>query len=146
MTNNKKFVWNESYGVKVHVLDEQHKKFFDIANQLSDLLNNPNSSNFKHSLTLTLIELARYALNSLCCEEEFLLKNNCKGYEDHLISHDCYREKVKELLRKARNDETDFYELANEVAEFTQNWIDFHIAYKDKEIIDGMVQDKISDI
>jgi len=69
MTNNKKFVWNESYSVKVHVLDEQHKKFFDIANQISDLLNNPNSSTFKHSLTLTIIELARYGINSLCSEE-----------------------------------------------------------------------------
>ena len=143
MTNNKKFVWNESYGVKVHVLDEQHKKFFDIANQISDLLNNPNSSTFKHSLTLTIIELARYGINSLCSEEDFLKKYSCKGYEDHLISHDCYREKVKELLSKARNETTDFYELANEVAEFTQNWIDYHIAYKDKESIDGTVLNKL---
>jgi len=50
---------------------------------------------------------------------------------------------VKELLSKARNETTDFYELANEVAEFTQNWIDYHIAYKDKESIDGTVLNKL---
>src|SRR3989344_5551967 len=116
MTNNHKFVWNDSYSVKVPVLDEQHKKFFDIAKHISDLPDNRDYSSFRKSLILTIVELARYALNSLRYEEEF--------------------------LKRACDEKEDIHKLSDEVSAFAENWITYHIAYVDKKCIDNMIIDK----
>src|SRR3989338_274623 len=118
MTNNHKFVWNDSYSVKVPVLDEQHKKFFDIANHISDLPDNRDYSSFRQSLILTIVELALYTLNSLCSEEEFLIKHNCNEYEEHCAFHDRFWKRVKDLLKRACDEKTDINKLADEIADF----------------------------
>ena len=142
MTNNHKFVWNDSYSVKVPVLDEQHKKFFDIAKHISDLPDNRDYSSFRKSLILTIVELARYALNSLSYEEEFLIKHNCNECEEHCAFHDRFREKVKDLLKRACDEKEDIHKLSDEVSAFAENWITYHIAYVDKKCIDNMIIDK----
>jgi len=57
----KRFVWDDSYSVKVPSIDEQHKKFFDITNQILDIIENTRSPDVKNSLILAVVELGRYA-------------------------------------------------------------------------------------
>jgi len=139
----KRFVWNDSYSVKVPSLDEQHKRFFGITNQILDLLDHPKNSELKNSLILAVVELGRYALYHLSYEEECIFKFMCTECKDHPLSHDYYREKVKGYLKKVRTEGTDIYALAEELAVFSREWLSNHIAQKDKEYVPCMEKNNV---
>ena len=139
----KRFIWNDCYSVKVPSLDEQHKKFFAITNQILDLLDYPKkNSELKNSLILAVVELGRYAMHHLSYEEGCILKYNC-DCKDHPLSHDYYREKVKGYLKKVRTEGTDIYALAEELAVFSREWLSNHIAQKDKEYVPCMEKNNV---
>ncbi|OGC46359.1 hypothetical protein A3B64_05020 [candidate division WWE3 bacterium RIFCSPLOWO2_01_FULL_37_24] len=138
----KRFVWDDSYSVKVPSIDEQHKKFFDITNQILDIIENTRSPDVKNSLILAVVELGRYALYHLSYEEECIFKFQCTECSDHPLSHDYYRKKVKEYLKQVRDKKTDIFVLAEEVAVFSREWLSKHIAAKDREYIPCMTRNK----
>lgn len=138
MRRSKRFIWNDSYSVHVPSLDAQHKGFFDITNKILDLLDNRHDQGLKQDLILSLVELGNYALDHLKYEEVCINKYRCRGCEGHPMAHDVYREKVQVYLRKVREEDADIYQLAQEVAVFSQNWLSNHIANMDKEYVDCM--------
>jgi hemerythrin len=131
----KKFKWNDKYSVKVPSLDEQHKKFFDITNQIIDVLEKPHNPALKERLILLLVKLGIYAQYHLDYEENCINRYKCKGCETHPGAHALYRSKVKNYLQQVQIEGTDIYKLSGEVAEFSQTWLSTHILHKDREYI-----------
>lgn len=131
----KLFVWDNKYSVGVPTLDAQHKRFFEITNDILKIADSPTSPVLKKDLTLLLIELGKYALNHLSYEENCINRYKCPGYETHTLIHDTYRKKIEEYLQAMRNATTDITSLAKEAAEFSQNWLSSHILNKDREYI-----------
>jgi len=129
------FVWKDEYSVKVPSLDEQHKGFFEITNQIITLLDKPRSDELKENLILALVRLGRYALYHLDYEEQCINRYKCDGWETHAQAHDLYREKVKDYLGRVRIENSDIYALAREAADFSQTWLSTHILNKDREYI-----------
>ena len=140
----KLFKWSDKYSVGVPSLDIQHKRFFEITNEIVSVLDNPNYSNtvdfananvsdLKKQLILLIVELGNYALGHLGYEEGCLRTHKCPGCETHTEIHDVYREKVKNYLGEVRKPEIDVFALAQDVATFSQDWLSQHILSKDKE-------------
>ena len=140
---SKEFIWNDKYSVKVPSLDEQHKHFFQITNRILYLLEKPHNSELKRSLTQEVIELGRYASYHLDYEEGCMRKHKCAGCDGHSEIHDIYRDKVLMYLRQVRESSTDIYALAQEVADFSQNWLSRHILNKDREYINCLTKDNV---
>lgn len=139
----KEFIWNDKYSVKVSSLDEQHKHFFQITNQIIYLLEEPHSSELKSLLTDEIVELGRYANHHLDYEEKCMHNCRCEGCEGHPEAHDIYRDKVLSYLKQVREESTDIYALAQEVAEFSQQWLSKHILSKDREYIGCLTESGI---
>ncbi|OGC69352.1 hypothetical protein A2415_03815 [candidate division WWE3 bacterium RIFOXYC1_FULL_39_7] len=151
---HKQFVWDDKYSVKVPSIDEQHKRFFELTNQILNVLDNPNFSytqdfnnpgvtELKKELIRLVVELGNYAFYHLSYEETCMRNFDCSGCDGHTGIHDKYREKVKEYLMRVREEGADVYTLAEEIAEFSQNWLSGHILKKDREYIDCLVSNEV---
>lgn len=135
-----RFIWNDSYSVKVPSLDAQHKNFFRITNNILDLLDKNHTQDLKEQLIFVIAELGKYALEHLGYEEECIKRYNCGKCEHHPEAHEVYRDHVVRFLKEVRDIDTDIYALAAEVATFSQAWLATHIANMDKAYVDDMVK------
>jgi hemerythrin len=139
----KLFVWENKYSVGVPSLDAQHKRFFEITNDILNIADNKSSPVLKKDLTLLLIELGKYALNHLSYEENCINRYKCPGYESHTLIHDTYRKKIEVYLHSMRNKDTDIKVLAKEAAEFSRDWLSSHILNKDREYIPCLTEKNV---
>ena len=133
---HKQFKWDNKYSVKVPSIDEQHKYFFDLTNQILALLEQPHNPHLKERLILLTVKLGRYSFFLLDFEEDCMSRYSCPDLVAHREIHETYRSKVINYLRQVREEETDLYKLAEEVAEFSQDWLSGHILTTDRDYID----------
>lgn len=126
-----KFNWEEKYSVSVPSIDEQHKNFFRITNDLIDLTK--ESLLQKKDLVAVAEELERYASYHLKTEEEYFEKFNYENAIPHIKEHDYYRNKVKGIIEKINEGNEDIKIFVDELANFSIQWLSNHILVADKE-------------
>jgi len=119
------FVWKEEYSIGLKTIDEQHKKFIVLLNDLSQALLQKDS---KETLTQIFNGLEEYGKQHLAFEEECFKKFDYSGESDHSIEHQTFRERVKRLKQELQNgDEL----LAVKTLDFMESWLIEHILVSD---------------
>jgi len=136
----KKFVWEDKYSLGIASVDEQHKTFFEILNEVAELTKHPNDPDLRSGLVIALVKFGNYAFYHLSYEEEYFIKFAYKDREDHETAHEIYRGKITEYLKRIKNADTDLVNLAEETAQFGQDWLKFHILDMDKKYVDLFLQ------
>lgn len=126
-----KFVWTEKYSVGVKMIDEQHKEFFGIANDLIDLA--AGNSFSREEAAAHLGRLGDYALYHLGTEEEYFSKFHYPEAPIHVASHNMFRNEIVGLMNEARAEDTDLGKLSEKAAEFAIKWLSEHILVIDKK-------------
>lgn len=116
-----KFIWTQEYSVGIESIDEQHKHFFGIANKIMD-----------KEIFGALEELGDYAFYHLETEENYFDKFNYGGASEHIAVHNEYREKVQDMMDRARQGE-DIKKIAKEAASYSGEWLFKHILVMDKK-------------
>ncbi len=125
-----KFIWTEEYSVGIKTIDEQHRRFFEIANSIIDL-GEKNVS--KEELLAALGQLGDYALYHLGTEEKYFDEFHYSEAARHVAIHNQYREKIKNYLDATRNEKANIKELAKEIASYSGDWLSHHILIMDKQ-------------
>jgi hemerythrin len=126
-----KFVWSEEYSVGIPSIDEQHKHFFGIANQIVDLAEQENPA--REALFSAAEELGDYAMYHLKTEEDYFDKFSYAGETEHLEAHNLYRKRVAHYLDALQNPDSSAKELAGEMASYSIYWLSDHILFMDKK-------------
>jgi len=126
-----KFIWDNQYSVGIEIIDEQHKRFFEIANEIYDMPQ--NLPIYKDSLMAAITKLGDYALYHLATEEKYFKEFNYAGTADHVKKHDFFRGKISSYLEKLRGLKNDHKAIAAEMANFCEDWLSFHILETDKK-------------
>ena len=129
-----KFVWNDAYSVKVHEIDDQHKKFFLMINEVYDLLENLPVT--KEALIPTFQKLADYAFYHLDTEEKYFDEFHFEGKEEHLKYHKMYRETMQDYIDKITLPDVDAVKITQytkEIADYAQGWLMKHILIEDQQ-------------
>ncbi|HOZ53162.1 MAG TPA: bacteriohemerythrin [bacterium] len=130
----KKIIWSTKYSVGVQEIDNQHKQFFKICNDLIKL-----SENKKFSEDLALVSIMRlgdYAFYHLGTEEELFFQTKYTEAANHIKIHNSFRKSVKEFIKLARDKKTDKRKNARDVAIFMSAWLASHILTVDKKYSD----------
>lgn len=120
-------LWNPDFSVRVKEIDKQHKMFFAILEEIYSLLDSEKTQ--KEILTV-LSKLGGYAHYHLATEEEYFLKFNYEGRENHVLAHDAFREKIKKMIEQCRLGKQD---VLRKTADFANEWLIQHIHNSDKE-------------
>jgi len=117
----------QQFGVGVPAMDEQHRKLFDLANELYRHLIN-NSDN-RHELEKAITSLVSYAQTHLSDEERLMKAAGYVDYENHKRNHDRILSQVSEMYEQFQRGETL---IANQLLTFVANWLVEHIHKVDR--------------
>lgn len=118
--------WIDKFSVNVEAIDEQHKKWIDILNNLYDAMKEGKGAD---KLSETLDSLVEYTKVHFATEEQLLRRNGYPFYEGHKKIHDDMTKEVELLRLRYESGETM---LSVDVMQFLKNWLSDHILHTDK--------------
>jgi len=118
-------VWQDMYSVNVKEIDEQHKKFVGILNEIYNEAISPIS---KDNLKDLLNELVSYALLHFKTEETYFDKFNYKLAEAHKEEH----KKILARLESYVMLNAEGKDIAFELLDLIEDWLVNHLSNFDK--------------
>ena len=126
------FAWNESYSVKVHQFDAQHKKLFEIIDELADAMRVGKGDDVIRDVVG---QLAVYTRTHFLQEEVAMRQTGYPDFAPHQSQHN-------KLMADVEKYKTDLIEgrKPNIVAvlNFLQQWLVDHILKSDKKYSDHL--------
>jgi len=130
IVNPEPYQWKEEYTVKITVIDEQHKKFLSIINELKTIINNGQC---KEKVSDVFFQLA-YLIDHYFIKEEIYF-NDLKypNFDQHKAEHNNFIERVIQFQNDLENEKPN---VCLEIYHFLENWFDEHILKYDKEAVD----------
>jgi hemerythrin len=120
------FRWDESYSVKVEVIDEQHKQLFEAVRRFSEAIESDQAP----AEFLSLLDfLINYSRHHFAEEEKFFAAFAYEEAESHSQQHRAF---IDIVLSYRRRFEADELILPQEVIRFLQNWLTEHVMSSDQ--------------
>lgn len=120
------------YYTGIDFIDEEHKKLFEIANRVYDLLMNEFIPD-KYDYILEVVnELKDYAKYHFDHEEEYMTNIKYKRYLSQKVAHDDFIEKINQYDSEIIDEKQK--ESLLELLEFLTTWLVEHIYRQDKLI------------
>ena len=122
--------WNDKYSVNISLIDEQHKKLFELINKanIAEALNN----NTKDVVAI-LDQMTEYALKHFETEEHYMKEFNFPGLESHRNEHIDFTNTITDYKNRAVGGDC---QIISEIYEYLWKWVFTHIQASDKEYID----------
>lgn len=125
------FAWNKEYSVDNEEIDNQHKKFFEIGEKVSNIIFANEASYRKEDVMSILYELKDYTRFHFSFEETLMKKYGYAHYETHKNEHNLFVEKIKKI--EGSDTENLPEETIIELINFIFEWISGHILKSDKK-------------
>lgn len=110
--------WNPINSVHVEILDAQHRKLFDIVNDLIDEFEMGDPK-----LLPIIRDLIDYLAVHFHEEHKVMLESNYPGFLNHSQEHQKFTAKVEEFLKKYQEDDAA---LGLEMIVFMKEWVFNH--------------------
>ena len=121
------FEWNDDYSVGVKKFDRQHRKIFQIINDLHDAMKEGKS---EEKMGVILRRLENYADKHFNDEEKYMEKYDYSGFENQKKQHNQYIQKIKGFRKKYNTGEMT---VSMEMMNFLKDWLSNHINGMDKK-------------
>jgi hemerythrin len=131
--------WNESYSVKVFELDQQHKKWLSIINDLHDAMLEGKG---RDQLANTFRALEDYTRIHFTAEENYLSNAHYPEFAAHKKLHESFNDKLEAIRDK--NLAEDNILMSVEVLNELRDWLLNHIKNVDKNYSDFLNSNGIS--
>jgi hemerythrin len=120
--------WNSKFSVGLDVIDDQHKEFFKLVDELSEAVEQRQEIDKNY----TMARLEVYSLYHFTSEEHLMKKYNYPELEDHLKEHKKFRVKILKFKDEFIDCTGKDNKVADEIVEYLENWITNHILDTDK--------------
>ena len=128
--DNHMIEWNDKYSVNISLIDEQHKKLFEIINKA--IIVNKHGKVAKEVLGI-LDEMTEYALMHFEVEERYMKEFDFPEYLTHRKEHIDFVGKTVYYKNRVVGGES---QIINEIMGFLKQWLVKHIQVTDKKYID----------
>jgi len=120
-------VWDESFSVHVKEIDEQHKKWIGIINDLHDSL--MEGEGFEEITGKSLRAMEEYGSFHFAFEEQYMTEIGYSDLASHKHIHDEFLEKIRQYVR---DEEAGKLILNTEIMRMLKDWLVNHILQCDK--------------
>lgn len=118
--------WNNSLSLNIEVIDNQHKNFFRLFDEL--LLINSEEADREVKIAPIIAELQEYAEYHLNTEEGLMKQSNWEDIDSHIKQHNLFRKKCNDFqiehIYKSKV-------LLEEMVSFLRKWFMSHISEVD---------------
>ncbi len=120
--------WKEEYNVNVSFIDEHHKKFLEILNQLGEV---PSEGDCGQKISEIFFSLAHYSEHYLLREEIYF--KEYPNFSQHKTSHNRFIDGITKLHEDFKSGKEG---ICTEIYDYLYNWFENHILEYDKEAVD----------
>lgn len=127
--DNHMIEWNDKYSVNISLIDEQHKKLFEIINKA--IIVNKHGKVAKEVLGI-LDEMTEYALKHFEIEERYMKEFNFPEYQTHRKEHIDFTNNSIDYKNRVVGGDS---QIINEILEYLNQWLVNHIQVTDKKYI-----------
>lgn len=121
--------WDESFSVKINLIDRQHQKLFSLANEYHQAIQDGKST---FALSNLLDGLAEYASIHFSTEERYFDRFNFENSQAHKQEHKILERKIIDLKSK---EKTCIKVEEAEISKLLQIWLQGHIKGTDQKYI-----------
>jgi hemerythrin len=119
--------WDESYTVKVELMDEQHKKLFEL---LDDFYKNLSKKDNQENILKIIAGLRKYTFQHFFAEEMLMKKHNYPFLEEQKVQHHLFISKIDDYENRIK---TGKLLISIEITSFLRDWLVNHIKKEDKK-------------
>jgi hemerythrin-like metal-binding protein len=120
------FQWNNDYSVKVTAMDNQHKKLFELVNELHSAMSKGHGKDITGDVLRRLID---YTVEHFTAEEKLMAKYEYPALAVHRVEHQALTDKV---LAFKKEFEAGTGNVTLELMTFLQQWLKNHIQTVDQ--------------
>jgi len=136
--NPESYQWKEEYTVNIKVIDEQHKKFLSIINELKLII---NSDSCEKKVSSIFFQLA-YLIDHYFIKEEIYFKDlKYPNFEQHISDHNKFIDRIIQFQKDVENSKPN---LCVEIYHYLEAWFDEHILKYDKEAVEYLRKSGVS--
>jgi len=128
--DNNMIEWNDKYSVNISLIDEQHKKLFEIINKA--IVAKKHCKATKDVLEI-LDEMTEYALKHFETEERYMKEFNFPEYKTHRKEHIDFTNNAIDYKNRVIGGD---FQIINEIFEYLKQWLVNHIQVTDKKYTD----------
>lgn len=121
------FTWHPSYSINVPVVDDQHRRLFEVAEQLHQAM---IAGQGKSALSQILSRLVTYTRTHFDTEERIMRDCGYPGYERHRAEH---ADLTKKVLEFSRDFESGRIAITVSTLEFLKECLKNHIQVNDRK-------------
>lgn len=131
-----KFPWKLEYDLGIAVIDEQHRGFVRVLNEVVEAIDRRAVTRDK--LVGILKQLSDYAIHHFNTEEGYFAEFHYDGTEEHVAVHEDFCDKIKEHAEAVEQatGADDFNRLAEEIAKYADWWLTDHIQQMDRRYVE----------
>jgi len=124
--------WSEQYSVGIASIDLQHKRLFDLVNEMHEAMRTAQGN---EAVGRILKRLMHYALTHFAHEERLMDECGWPELESHREEHKALTRQTESLLRRFNSGETL---LSVDVMLFIKTWLTQHIQGTDMKYASAM--------
>jgi len=128
------FQWSETYSVGHPAIDGQHKRLFQLAEQLHAAM---AAGHGKQGLSDTLNNLIAYTKRHFADEERLMQAHHYPAYPQHRALHEALTQKVIEFQKSFESGRAT---VTMDLLHFLRDWLTHHIGAVDKRVGDYLKQ------
>ncbi|MFA8435966.1 MAG: bacteriohemerythrin [Marinifilaceae bacterium] len=134
----KPYLWKKEYELDVKILDERHRKFLEIVNQVVDAINDERE---KEELPSIFFKLMDYVENYFLTEEIYFKEYQFCDFEKHQEGHNSFVKRIAQF----QDDHSQGKEaVAYELLGFLTWWIQDRILKYDADAIKFLKENGIA--
>ncbi len=122
------FKWDDSYLVGNSEIDTQHKRLFQLADEMHEAM---TTGKGKRILSQTLASLITYTKQHFANEERLMQRYRYPEYPLHKIEHDKLTAKVVEFQKELNAGRTV---MTIDLMQFLKTWLAQHIGKTDQKV------------
>ncbi len=122
----------DEYMTGIKLIDDEHARLFDIAEEAYQLLNNDLIHDKYDKLTDIIEELRDYSREHFTDEEEYMRSINYKKIFTQIIEHNAFIEKLDDFDLDDADENQE--EAVGELLKFITDWLVNHILEVDMRI------------
>ncbi len=126
------FAFTEEYWTGIELIDDEHKKLFDIIRETNDIIHAQFLHDKYDEIMRILHELQEYTERHFKDEEDYMERIDYKRIEVQKRAHEAFVDKIKKIdLREIDDNQEEYLE---ELIDYLLKWLSNHILKMDKKI------------
>lgn len=131
------FVWDDSFNTGFGPIDNQHKEYIQVIDNLQKSITSQNQALFeKYSA-----EFIKHLEEHFSTENGLMTKHKYQGYFSHKAEHDRFLDKIKRNLPGLNNQSSIEIDLFFEIA---YRWLKNHLDINDRKLTRFLIDNNLN--